>query len=122
MKRKYLSASVLATILVGQTPFISIAQDRINVGRPTTELIDDRPAEKGFQRIFNGKDLTGWDGNPKLWSVKEETIPVKTTAINGDPPGRARLIRVMEGTILGQTTVETPAKGNTFLVWTNGTV
>src|SRR5205807_780041 len=62
-----------------------------------TELVDDRPLEKGFESLFNGKDLAGWDGNPKLWSVKE-------------------------GTILGQTTVENPAKGNTFLIWTNGTV
>ena len=60
-------------------------------------LLDDRPAEKGFLRIFNGKDLTGWDGNPKLWSVKD-------------------------GAITGQTTAENPAKGNTFLIWTNGTV
>ncbi|HVM51545.1 MAG TPA: DUF1080 domain-containing protein [Candidatus Acidoferrum sp.] len=60
-------------------------------------LIDDRPAEKGFVRIFNGKDLTGWDGSPKLWSVKD-------------------------GAITGQTTAENPAQRNTFLVWTNGTV
>ena len=57
-------------------------------------LLDDRHMEKGFQNMFNGKDLTGWDGNPKLWSVKD-------------------------GAITGQTTVENPAKGNTFLIWTN---
>src|SRR5260370_9869238 len=53
--------------------------------------------EAGFKSIFNGKDLTGWDGVPELWSVKD-------------------------GTITGQTTKENPAKENTFLVWTNGTV
>ena len=53
--------------------------------------------EEGFKSIFNGKDLTGWDGNPKLWSVKD-------------------------GAILGQTTAENPIKGNTFLIWTNGEV
>lgn len=53
-------------------------------------------AEQGFLSIFNGKDLTGWEGNPKLWSVKA-------------------------GAITGQTTAENPAKGNTFLIWTNGT-
>jgi hypothetical protein len=53
--------------------------------------------EPGFESLFNGKDLTGWDGNPKLWSVKD-------------------------GAITGQTTPENPAKGNTFLIWTNGTV
>jgi hypothetical protein len=60
-------------------------------------LIEDRPAEKGFLRIFNGKNLIGWDGDPALWSVKE-------------------------GAITGQTTAENPAKGNTFLIWTNGTL
>ena len=54
-------------------------------------------AEAGFTAIFNGKNLAGWDGNPKLWSVKD-------------------------GAIVGQTTRENPAKGNTFLIWTNGTV
>lgn len=53
-------------------------------------------AEAGFTFIFNGKDLTGWDGNPKLWSVKD-------------------------GVIVGQTTAANPLKGNTFLIWTNGT-
>jgi hypothetical protein len=48
-----------------------------------------------FKKLFNGKDLTGWNGNPKFWSVKD-------------------------GTILGQTTAENPTKGNTFLIYTNG--
>jgi 3-keto-disaccharide hydrolase len=56
-----------------------------------------RAAEAGFKSIFNGNDLTGWTGNPKLWSVKD-------------------------GAITGQTTAENPAPHNTFLIWTNGTV
>ncbi len=27
-----------------------------------------------WQVIFNGKDLTGWSGDPRLWEVKDETI------------------------------------------------
>lgn len=53
--------------------------------------------ETGFVSLFNGTDLTGWDGVKELWSVKD-------------------------GAITGQTTKENPAKENTFLVWTNGTV
>src|SRR6267142_2525757 len=53
--------------------------------------------EQGFTSIFNGKDLTGWDGNPDLWSVKD-------------------------GAINGETSEDHPLKGNTFLIWTNGTV
>jgi hypothetical protein len=51
--------------------------------------------EAGFQTIFNGKDLSGWDGNPKLWSASN-------------------------GVIRGQSTPEHPVKVNTFLIWTNG--
>ena len=60
-------------------------------------LLDDRGAERGFKSIFNGHDLAGWQGDPRLWSVQD-------------------------GAITGQTTVENPAAGNTFLIWTNGTV
>src|SRR3954452_8616003 len=49
------------------------------------------------QPIFNGKDLDGWKGNTELWSVKD-------------------------GAITGKTSAENPAKHNTFLVWTGGTV
>ena len=52
-------------------------------------------AEEGFVSIFNGKDLTGWDGDPRLWSVKD-------------------------GVIRGETTEENPAKGNTFCIWKDG--
>src|SRR5437660_6001042 len=51
--------------------------------------------EEGFTSIFNGKNLTGWDGNPALWSVKD-------------------------GAIVGQTSEANPIKNNTFLIWTNG--
>ena len=70
------------------------AEIRGGVGQ---SLLDDRSSEKGFTSIFNGKDLSGWTGDPRLWSVKD-------------------------GAITGQTTPENPAKGNTFLIWTNGTV
>ena len=54
------------------------------------------PAESGMQPIFNGKDLDGWDGDSKLWSVRD-------------------------GVIHGETTSENVANGNTFLIWKKGT-
>lgn len=36
------------------------------------------PAQEGFRPLFNGKDLTGWDGNPELWSVEDGCITGKT--------------------------------------------
>ncbi|TWT52068.1 Cytochrome c [Thalassoglobus neptunius] len=34
--------------------------------------------EEGYKSLFNGKDLTGWDGNPELWSVEDGVITGKT--------------------------------------------
>lgn len=62
----------------------------------TTPLLAEKP-EAGFKRIFNGKDLTGWNGNPKFWSVED-------------------------GAITGVTTKENPTKGNTFIIWKDGKV
>ncbi len=44
------------------------------------------------KKLFNGKDLTGWKGQPEFWSVKD-------------------------GALTGQTTAATPVKENTFLIW-----
>ncbi len=49
----------------------------------------------GFVSLFNGKDLSGWDGDPSLWAVKR-------------------------GAIVGQTSSERPINENTFLIWTGG--
>src|SRR5438876_3852776 len=53
--------------------------------------------EAGFKSLFNGRDLSGWEGNLRFWSAKD-------------------------GTITGQTTVENALKENTFLIWKSGTV
>ncbi len=34
--------------------------------------------DDGFQSLFNGKDLTGWDGNPELWTVEDGAITGRT--------------------------------------------
>jgi 3-keto-disaccharide hydrolase len=38
------------------------------------------PEEKkdGFVLLFNGKDLTGWDGDPRIWSVRDGAITGST--------------------------------------------
>ncbi|UCG59100.1 MAG: DUF1080 domain-containing protein, partial [Phycisphaerales bacterium] len=59
-------------------------------GRMAGEL-----GQSEWKWIFNGKDLTGWDGDQKLWSAKD-------------------------GAIRGQTTLENPARGNTFCIWRDG--
>jgi uncharacterized protein (TIGR03067 family) len=66
-----------------------------------TQLTLRAADETGFKSLFNGKDLTGWEGRPEHWSV-------------------------VDGAITGRTTKENPAKGNNFLFWRpdgkNGTV
>jgi len=50
-----------------------------------------------FTSLFNGQDLTGWDGDPRLWTVKD-------------------------GVIRGETTPQKKCKRNTFLIWQGGDV
>jgi len=53
------------------------------------------PEASDMKVLFNGKDLTGWDGDARLWSVKD-------------------------GVLRGETTKENPATGNTFIIWKDG--
>ncbi len=52
--------------------------------------------EKGFAAMFNGKDLTGWEGKPGGWTVED-------------------------GVITGQSTQEKPCKKHHYLMWRGGT-
>ncbi len=55
------------------------------------------PKETGeMKSLFNGQDLSGWDGDMRLWSVKNSVIH-------------------------GETTDDVKAEGNTFLIWQDGT-
>ena len=38
----------------------------------------------GFTRLFNGEDLTGWEGDPKIWSVRDGAL------VGVDPNGKAK--------------------------------
>lgn len=38
---------------------------------PETRPIDESAPPAGFQAVFNGRDLTGWEGDPKHWSVQD---------------------------------------------------
>jgi hypothetical protein len=61
----------------------------------------DRPEavtgdETGFQPIFDGKTLSGWEGNPTYWHAEN-------------------------GTLVGEITPSTVIKSNTFIIWRGGT-
>ena len=52
-------------------------------------------ADGKAQALFNGRDLAGWEGDARLWSVSE-------------------------GVLRGETTLERMTVGNTFLIWRGG--
>jgi Domain of Unknown Function (DUF1080) len=49
----------------------------------------------GYQQIFDGASLKGWDGDPAFWKVEN-------------------------GAIVGQSTAENAVKQNTFIIWRGG--
>ena len=53
-------------------------------------------AEADFKPLFNGRDLTGWDGDARFWSVRD-------------------------GIIRGETSLGAMTMQNTFLIWRGGT-
>jgi hypothetical protein len=68
--------------------------------QPYVPKQSDRPApiegdEPGFQSIFDGKTLDGWEGDPKYW-------------------------RAADGLMTGEITPETIIKSNTFIIWRGG--
>ncbi|MCA9263952.1 MAG: DUF1080 domain-containing protein [Planctomycetales bacterium] len=59
------------------------------------QLAPEEPAD--MQQLFNGTSLQDWDGDPRLWSVRD-------------------------GVIHGETTTDNATNGNTFLIWKGGTL
>ena len=59
-------------------------------------LLASSAAAKDAKELFNGKDLTGWEGDARVWSVEN-------------------------GAIVGHTK-DVPLKNNTFLGWKDGKV
>ena len=57
-------------------------------------LVGCSSSQSEWKELFDGKTLSGWDGDPKFWSVQD-------------------------GAITGITTAENPTKGNTFIIFTD---
>lgn len=68
-----------------------VSQDTANM--ESGALNEDQNSE--LEPMFNGTDLTGWDGDSRFW-------------------------RVENGVIIGETSEETPTEENTFLIWEGG--
>lgn len=77
-------------LVVALAPLTAPAAD------PVLEAPIAAPQEAaGMLPLFNGSSLEGWDGDPRLWSVRD-------------------------GVIHGETTAANVADGNTFLLWKGG--
>ena len=92
---RYLKTIVLTLVVACVLAFQIAAARQQYVPKQT-----DRPAaltqdEPGFQSIFDGMTLTGWEGNPTYW-------------------------RVRNGALVGEITPATVIKSNTFIVWRGG--
>jgi hypothetical protein len=91
--------SVLLSFFVA-TVSLAIAQPQTASPAPYTPKQSDRPEamdgdEPGFQAIFDGKTLAGWEGNATYW-------------------------RVENGSLVGEVTPQTLIKSNTFIIWRGG--
>jgi hypothetical protein len=51
----------------------------VNAADPQTKIVPPRKGQTETIRLFNGKDLTGWVGHEKLWSVKDGAIVGRNT-------------------------------------------
>ncbi|MEP6918946.1 MAG: family 16 glycoside hydrolase, partial [Acidobacteriota bacterium] len=80
------SLGSLSAQLTPAPPYVPKQSDR------PTAISGDEP---GFQPIFDGSTLAGWEGNPTYW-------------------------RAEGGSLVGEITPSTVIKSNTFIVWKGG--
>lgn len=64
----------------------------IGVPQETASRQEPQEARPKVEKLFDGKTLEGWSGDPRYW-------------------------RVEDGRIVGETTAEQPLEQNTFLIW-----
>jgi hypothetical protein len=91
---------ILPTLVGGIALFGAAYASTQQSASPYVPKQSDRPEvlatdEPGFQPIFDGKTLNGWEGNPTYW-------------------------RVENGSLVGEITPATVIKSNTFIIWRGG--
>ena len=68
----------LPNVILFMTAFTIISTPLVLAGDTETRAT---AADAGFEPIFNGKDLTGWEGDTKLWSAENGEIVGKSPGI-----------------------------------------
>src|SRR5258706_7587723 len=83
------------TSLIGTLGALSLPGQQTYVPKQSDRPEPAAGDEPGFTPIFDGKSLDGWEGNPKYW-------------------------RVEDGLLVGEVTLDTLLKSNTFIIWRGG--
>jgi hypothetical protein len=99
MINQQLVARIVVALVAVSTGTLAARQQ--SPAAPYVPKQSDRPEplaagdEPGFQQIFDGRTLTGWEGNAVYW-------------------------RVENGSLVGEITPATVIKSNTFIIWRGG--
>jgi hypothetical protein len=93
-------ARIMKTALIVLSAVLALGSAVQQPAVPYAPKQSDRPEamagdEPGFQPIFDGKTLSGWEGDPTYW-------------------------RVQDGSLVGEITPATVIKSNTFIIWRGG--
>ena len=82
---------------------------------PLFQVGISRAAEAGFKSIFNGKDLTGWEGEPGFWSVEDGAITgTDHRQTSARPPHVSFLARRQAGRLRAPRHVSFPGRFGQF--------
>ena len=101
MSRSIRTATLLAALIAVESTGLAQQQTPPQPSNaPYVPRQSDRPTpidgdEPGFNAIFDGNTLDGWDGDPRYW-------------------------RVENGALVGEITPATVVKSNTFIIWRGG--
>jgi hypothetical protein len=69
---KHVSLATLAALTISAASIL--AQDKPPSAAASAVALLGQPDAEGFITLFNGKDLSGWEGLPGYWSVKDGVI------------------------------------------------
>jgi hypothetical protein len=89
--------TVVAALSIAVSGVVFYLMNRAADSKLGTAQAAKGKGEEGFESLFNGKDLTGWMGAFKFWSVEE-------------------------GALVGEFTPKSGLQHGTFLVWQGGEV
>jgi len=76
---RLLIAAIALFSLTAFVPAPALGQEKKAQPKKEAPIVPPRKGEREVIKLFNGKDLEGWEGHEKHWSVKEGIIVGKNT-------------------------------------------